>query len=360
MPFSGNRCPRFGAMLLLSAAAACSDDTGPSDDLPARTFRMGFSAFPPRANEQDLLAALELWTRRADAAIMHLSVPYKAMLTGTGATTYVNTVDLPLANYFRAKSLPITVTLDLTDGLNRSAEAPDLIELGRSITEPEVQQKYREYAVAVATIIQPVYLGLAAETNLIRGAAPPALYAALVTMTNAAAAHLAALPAPRPVLYVSVQVEDAWGALLPGGSYQGVERDFQDFPFIAALGLSSYPYFVYPDPEQIPLDYYARLRSGRSIPLLVVEGGWTSGSVGTITSSPAVQARYLRRHEQLLDSARAIAVFQLTFTDLDVASFNLPPGSILPLFAQLGLVDDDLVPKPALATYDSIFGRPRR
>lgn len=350
-----------GLVLGVLAGLACSgDDAGPSDNLPARTFRMGFSAFPPRASEEDLLAALDLWTRRADAAIMHISVPYRAMLTGTSATTYANTVDLPLANYFRAKGLPLTVTLDVTDGLNRSAEAPDLVELGRSISEPEVQQKYREYAVAVATIIQPAYLGLAAETNLIRDAAPPALYAALVTMTNAAAADIAALPAPRPTLYVSVQVEDAWGALLPGGTYQGVERDFQDFPFMAALGLSSYPYFVYPNPEEIPLDYYARLPNGRAIPLLVVEGGWTSGSVGTITSSPALQARYLRRQERLLDSARAVAVFQLTFTDLDVATFNLPPGSILPLFAQLGLVDDDLVPKPALATYDSIFARPRR
>ena len=57
----------------------------------------------------------------------------------------------------------------------------------------------------------------------------------------------------------------------------------------------------------------------------------------------------------MLDSARAGAVFQLTFTDLDIEALNLPPGSILPLFASLGLVDTELRPKPALAVWDSLF-----
>ena len=319
---------------------------------------MGFSAIPPKPDEQLLLAAIDLWSRRSDAAIMHVSVPYKALLSGTSATTYVQTVDLPLANYFRAKNLRLAVTLDVTDGLNRAAEAPELVELHRSITEPAVQQVYREYARAFASIVQPDYLTLAAETNLIRLAAAAGVYAALVAMTNAAAAEITA-SGSHATLLVSVQVEAAWGRLTQTGAYIGVEKDFQDFPFIKALGLSSYPYFVYASPEEIPLDYYARLTNGRLLPLLVVEGGWTSGSVGSVQSSPALQARYVRRHEAILDTARAVAVFQLTFTDLDVASFNQPPGSILPLFAQLGLVNASLAAKPALAVWDSLFARRR-
>ena len=45
------------------------------------------------------------------------------------------------------------------------------------------------------------------------------------------------------------------------------------------------------DPDQIPLDYYTRLANGRAIPMMVVEGGWTSASVGSVQSSPAKQAR---------------------------------------------------------------------
>jgi hypothetical protein len=76
-------------------------------------------------------------------------------------------------------------------------------------------------------------------------------------------------------------------------------------------------------------------------------------------SSPEMQARYIRRQAELLDAADAAAVFQLTFTDLDIGTIPQPPGSILPLFAALGMVDTQLRPKPALAAWDSVFVRRR-
>jgi hypothetical protein len=289
---------------------------------------------------------------------MHVGVPYAALLAGTPAATVVNTVDVPLANYFRAKGLPLVITLDVTDGLNRAAEAPQLVALGRSITEPEVQLAYRRYAQAIVSIIRPQYLGLAAETNLIRFAAPPAVYSALAAMTNLAAAQVRALGGVQPALFVSVQAELAWGKAT-NTPFAGVETDFRDFPFVESLGISAYPYLAWADPDSVPLDYYARLAGDHTVRLLVVEGGWASGSVGSIRSSPEVQARWLRRQERLLDSARAVAALQLNFTDLDLAAF--PPqtsGAALSPFAQLGLVDANLRPKRALATYDSIFARP--
>ena len=101
-----------------------------------------------------------------------------------------------------------------------------------------MQQAYRSYVLAFDALVHPDYLGLAAETNLIRRMAPPSLYAALVQMTNAAAgdlvaAHSAAIP------YVSVQVDQAWGRLLDNNTWQGVTTDFTDFPFMQAMGLSS-------------------------------------------------------------------------------------------------------------------------
>ena len=355
-PMSRNR---LGPALMAAAflvSGACGGDDHPAGPLggPSRSYRMGFSAIGARPTQESALAGLAVWTPRADAAIMHVSVPYKAMLTGTSASTYVNAVDLPLAQYYRDRDLELVVMLDVTDGLNRAAEAPELVELGRSITEPAVQQVYREYAQAMASIVRPDYLGLAAETNLIRAAAPPALYAALRQMTNDVAVQLSSAGAS-PVLYVSVQVEAAWGRLAQTGPYQGVEQDFADFPFLRALGLSSYPYFAFAEPDEIPDDYYVRLLNGRTLPVMVVEGGWTSASVGGVTSEPATQVRYLRRQAALLDAADAHAVFQLTFSDLDAAAFNLPPGSILPLFAHLGLVSTELQARPALAVWDSLF-----
>jgi hypothetical protein len=181
------------------------------------------------------------------------------------------------------------------------------------------------------------------------------VYAALVTMSNAVAAERRAAGS-KAKLMVSVQVDVAWGRLAgSSGRFAGVARDRADFPFVDVLGLSSYPYLAgFKTPEEIPLDYYSRITADAPLPMIVTEGGWTSGSVTGVASSPELQARYIRRQMQLADSAKLLGVFQITYTDLDVASFNLPSGSILPLFAQLGLVDASYRAKPALAVWDSV------
>lgn len=335
---------------------ACGDGGGPG--APARTFLMGFSPIPPKPELDLVLAGVDSFRRRSDAAILHQSVPWAALLAGIPADSAVRTNELGLANLFRAYGLRVVVMVDPTDGLARDREAPELIAAGRSVTEPAVQALYRAFVRSVATLVQPDYLGLVAETNLIRAAAPDSVYDALVTMANAAAAELGALGVTS-TLYVSVQVEVAWGALGGGGTYAGVATDLTDFPFIDALGLSSYPYLGgFAQPEDVPLEYYARIATESSLPVLVVEGGWPSTSVGGGSSTPAMQARFIARQMDLLDAAGAEAVFQLTYADLHPSIF--PPGSILPLFATLGLVDTALAPKPALAVWDSAFARPRR
>jgi len=320
---------------------------------------MGFSAIPPRfdTSTANLIAAIDNWVPHADAAIMHVSPPWAALLAGHTPAGAVDTVEVPLAQYYRAKGLDIVFTVDATDGLNRAAEAPELLAAGRSITDTMVQRLYREWTYAVALKIQPRYLGLAAETNLIRVAAPDSVYQALVTMTNAVAAQISAAGLPSK-LFVSIQVETAWGRL-PPGPYVGIAQDRSDFPFMQAIGLSSYPYLGgFAEPESVPLDYYSRIAQGTVLPVLVVEGGWASVSMDTIVSSPAEQARYIERQERLLDSAKAKGVFQLTFYDLDLSNNPQPPGSILPLFTHLGLADSAMNAKPALAVWDSTLRRP--
>ena len=322
---------------------------------------MGFSAIGPTPNVATALASIDMWSMRADAAIMHVDVQWGAMLAGTSAAAAAKANALELSNYYRARKLPIVLMLDVTNGLARDREAPELVAAGRSITEPAIQRLYRDYVVAIVDVVRPTHIGLAAETNLIRAAAPRAVYDAVVRMTNDAAADLRARNVATP-LYVSVQVETAWGRLAGSGpgTYIGIDDDLRDFPFIGALGLSSYPYLAgFATPEAIPNDYYSRIRGSRTLPLMVVEGGWTSTAIGALVSSPDMQARYIRRQAELLDAAGAAAVFQLTFTDLDLGAIPQPPGSILPVFATLGMVDTQLRPKPALAVWDSVFARRR-
>ena len=332
---------------------------------PTRSYFMGFSVVPPRPDIKLAVRSLDMWTKHADAAIMHVDVPWAMLLAGTSPEDALRKDGVDLEKYYRSKRLKLVVTIDVTNGLARESEAAALVSAHRSITEPAVQRLYRNYVRAVVEMLRPDYLGLAAETNLIRLAAPRAVYDAVVRMTNDAAVDVrrlrsaAALP-----LYASVQVETAWGRLGRQGSsgFIGIAQDLHDFPFNNVLALSSYPYLGgFKDPGEIPLEYYTRLRGARTLPEMVVEGGWPSASVrGVFSSSAEMQARYIARQSELLDNANAIGVFQLSFTDLDVAAFPKPIPVILPLFATLGLVDADLKPKPSLPTWDKVFARSLR
>jgi hypothetical protein len=344
-----------GGALLLAATLACGDDTGPAPR--TRTYFMGFSALPPRPDTAILLRTLTLAAQHSDAGLIQLSVPWTVLLADTSAAREVRVVRLPLVNFYRGSGDRVVVALDVTDGLDRASEAPELVAIGRSITDTAVQRRYREYVAAVDSILHPDYLSLAAETNLVRLLAPPAVYGAVVTMVNQAATERARAGSRTPLL-VSVQVETAWGGLQGGTGYVGIDQDRTDFPFLAALGLSSYPYLGgYSDPDSIPLDYYARLVQSAPLPLIVLEGGWPSVAAGPVISTPALQARYIDRQARLLDAAAARGLFQITFTDLDLSAAPPPPGSSLPLFAHLGLVDSALQPKPALVTWDSALAR---
>ena len=328
-----------------------------------RPFVMGFSVIPPKPDIKIAVRSLEIWTKRADAAIMHLDVPWALLLAGTSPEEALRRNGVDLEHYYRSKHLVLVVTIDVTNGLGRESEAPALVAAHRSITEPAVQRLYRNYVRALVDMLHPDYLGLAAETNLVRAIAPRTVYDAVVRMANDAAADIRKKrPSSELPLYVSVQVETAWGKLGKQAVFAGIDQDMRDFPFMNVIGLSSYPYLGgFKDPDQIPLDYYTRLKGSRSLPVMVVEGGWPSASMrGVFSSSPEMQARYIARQSDLLDAAKAIGVFQLSFTDLDLGSFPKPLPAILPLFATLGLVDSDLSPKSALAVWDKVYARPLR
>ena len=346
------------ALGLALGAVACSDDgtAPPATPAPTRSYRMGFSGIPP-ANDFDLaVAAIMMWSERADAALMSYELPWDSLLAGVPAETLVVRDQVGLASYYRSRGHELWIYLDPANGLNRAGEATALVNAGRSITETEIQQMFRRYAVVIDSIIRPEHLGVALETNLIRGIAPAPLYAAIRQVANDAAADVRAIDA-NVKLSVSLQVDWAWGRLLGGNVYQGVDQDFVDFPFMDEVGLSSYPYLAgFAEPEDIPLNYYSRLLEGRSLKAAITEGGWSSATIDTLVSSEAEQKRFIERQAKLLDALHATAVFQLTFTDLDLSAIPGAPPNLV-LFAHLGLVDTGLAPKAALSAWDALFAR---
>lgn len=346
----------------LSALLTGCGSSGSPGPAP-RSWRMGFSGLPPRLTVQDVLRTVDTWSTRGEIAAIHEELPWSDLLAGMTPQAILQRDKVGLVDYYRGKGHQLMFMADLTDGLSRTDEAPQLRALNRSLSEPAVQLAARNYIVAVAQMLKPEVLGLATETNLIRAAAPPTLYNALKQTANAASADLSAA-GYTGTRFVSVQVETAWGVLGGSGPFVGIAQDRADFPFSEWLGLSSYPYFSWPTPEDIPADYYSRLQQGNTnpLPVMVVEGGWPSQGASangvTVSSNPALQARYIARHPALLDSVAARGWIQLVFADLDLASLPPPLPANLPLFTTLGLVDAQYNAKPALAHWDAAFARP--
>ncbi|PYQ08932.1 MAG: hypothetical protein DMF82_00465 [Acidobacteria bacterium] len=100
---------------------------------------MGFSAIPPRNDQAVAIQAIDIWSRRADAAIISLEPPWAELLAGTDPATLVRVVQLPLATYYRSKGHELWIYLDPGNGLNRAGESDPLAAAGHSLTEPAVQ-----------------------------------------------------------------------------------------------------------------------------------------------------------------------------------------------------------------------------
>jgi hypothetical protein len=73
-------------------------------------------------------------------------------------------------------------------------------------------------------------------------------------------------------------------------------------------------------------------------------------------TEPAIQRLYRDYVVAIVDVVRPTHIG----SDLDISAFPQPPGSTLPLFAALGMVDTQLRPKPALAAWDSLYARRRQ
>lgn len=345
------RCVIAMFLLLYCNLAAAAEPLQP------RSWQMGFGVNPPRPTVRDVIRGIDSWSKRAELAAIHEELPWRDLLAGMSPEAILDRDKVQLIAYLRSKGLKIFFMADPTDGLDRAQEAPQLRAAGRSLAEPAVQKLYRSYVLAVVRKLQPDYLGLAAETNLIRLLAPSTVYAAVVRAANDVSADLRVAGSKVPLI-ASIQVEAAWGVLGAKGPYVGVEQDFADFGFMQILGLSSYPYFAYVSPEDIPNDYYRRILQGHTLPAMVLEGGWTSARIGAVRSSPKLQARYVARHTELLDSIQALAVLQLVYADIDISKFPQPLPANLPLFVRIGLATSGFRSKPALGVWDAQHARP--
>jgi hypothetical protein len=316
---------------------------------------MGWAPTPPRPDIDLFFEVVDSIARVAEITLLQQPVPWPELLAGAPMDSLVEDRG-GVADFLRAKGLEIIFLVDPLDGLDRRREDPGLVDAGRSILEPQIRTMHDAWVREITDRVRPEWMGLASEINTLAARGDPALYAEIVDMINTLAPAVRQL-SPTTRVFVSFQVDEANGAFGdPIIDHFALIDDFD----IDALGLSSYPVFAFETPAEIPADHFTSFDQATDLPLIMVEGGWSSEDTQLLRADPQEQVEFFRRYEEFLDEVAAEAWVMLTYADLDIPSLELPPdrAATLSNFAFMGIVDSELRRKPSFVEWERIHDRP--
>lgn len=326
---------------------------------PTRSFAMGFGVVPPRPTVAAVTALLERMAPVAEYALIQREVPWTRLRAGETMDHVVDDEYVAVADAIRGRGMDLVLLVDPLDGLNRTAEAVEATSNGLSLRDPAVRATHAAWVRTLVERLHPRYLGLASEINTLGAHGDRALYEDIRAMINSLAPEVRRI-SPETRVFVSFQVDDAWGVSpWPASAVDqfAMAREFD----VDVVGLSSYPGFSFASPEAIPYGYFRPFVEATGKPVLLAEGGWSSGPGG---GSPEQQAAYLAALFDELEAVQAELVLPLLFADLDLADpgWGLPPdrAATLAYFAHMGIVDASLTAKPAFAVWAARFAREQR
>ena len=333
-------------LLMCGACRAATDPVAPEPEKAPgyRTYAMGFSPIAPAGEVATLRTVIDSMAAVSDIAIIQHHVPWPELFAGVPMDSLVEGQGR-VADHLRAMGMDVIFVVDPLDAWDRRKEDPALLAAGRSLEEPSIRAMYEEWVRGIARRVHPKWFGLASEINTLAARGDRTLYATVRGLVNDLAPQVREL-SPSSSVFVSFQADEANGRFGPEPVDNLTLID--DFD-IDALGLSSYPVFFFNQPSDIPSDYFTRFAKATDLPLLFVEGGWSSADVPGSPGTPEQQVAFLDRYEELLDGIQAKVWVMLTFED----QADAPPD-----FAHMGIVDAGLRRKPAYAAWNRIFDRP--
>lgn len=328
---------------------------------------MGFGFTPPVPSVEAVIDIIPRIAAVSEYTIIQREVPWTRIRAGDSIGTILDDEwDELVAFLTGANGLRPVILIDPLNGLDRTEESNEARKNGVTLLDAGDRAIHEAFVLEVARRYQPDYLGLASEINTLAAHGDAALYAAIRDMINGLVPRLRDA-SPRSRLFVSYQVDDAWGLTgLPSAVDQFAL--VHDFASTDVVGLSSYPVFFWDRPEDIPDDYYRRFAEESGKPLIQVEGGWSSERTAWMApsreASPGAQARYFATLFRLLDAVEAELLVLLLYSDLDLShpgwGLSDEDREGLLNFARMGIVDTNLSPKPAYEAWEQAFARPRQ
>jgi hypothetical protein len=207
----------------------------------------------------------------------------------------------------------------------------------------ETRVEFLSMVTAFAREHQPPFLFLGNETNIYYRSHTAAEWELWLSEYSACYDSIKAVSA-NTVVFTTFQYE-----LLKGvGRYNGWNNpvnwqpvdDLVEMDRVDALGFTSYPYFEYDTPVDIPEDYYDEIAEHWDGPVIFTEIGWLGGQSTPYPGGEEAQAQFISQFFKLSKNLELRYVTWLFLHDWD-GQDNLPA------FRFIGLRENDGTPRPA-------------
>jgi len=230
------------------------------------------------------------------------------------------------------------------------------LEVTVDFTNPVERAIFLDAIVGFATDYRPPYLGVGNEVNRVWEEDPAAFEAWVAALPEIVDAVRAASPGTQ--VFATFQYEFLRGLDEITGA--GRVEDWTPLevaaPHLDLVAFTSYPYFAYDTPDELPADYYAAIAQHTDRPVGFTELGWPSAGIEPLAGSvveglggtPEEQSAFIERLDALLEPVDP--AFAMWVWAYDTSAVG-------PTFESLGLSEEGGEPKPALEAWQSFVER---
>lgn len=321
----------------------------------------GFFPSPPKITYRSVVNHYKTMGEHADIVLYQNEVPWEDFVESVDVESQSiedSRNQLVLAD---RENLEALFVIDPLNGLNRRefSGLPD--GWPAEFRNPRIRAAFRNYTLRIVREFHPKYLGLASEINTYADAFPEdfpyymSLYEEVYESIK--------IESPETRVFVTFQWEDLnnlwpqpWEEDYKPGEIKWDQIE-QFEPNLDLWVISSYPYIVYQDADEIPADYYSPLLDRTNKPLALAEGGWISEDYLHRKGQPEDQVGYLTAIADQIGDRLDFWVYLLA-RDIDINSyaafFSRDDLETLKYFTTVGLIDEEGEAKPALTVWDSL------
>ncbi|HIH22672.1 TPA: hypothetical protein HA238_03015 [Candidatus Micrarchaeota archaeon] len=246
---------------------------------PPKTLR-GFSLSPKSFESADFKEFLE--KVKAGGSALAWSGDWKQLESNDNGAKVIS----ELCPQYGCEPIGIVQFFTQTDG-----------ELLRPLSA-ETKQKYKESAVEFAKKYKPEYFGIGIELNILYEKSPADFDEFVTFYAEVYDAIKTASPGTKVFTIFQLEKMKGLGGGLFGGENNPANAQWDilnKFKKSDIIAFTTYPGLIYPNPSEIPADYYSEIKSHTTKPIAFTEIGWHSAaSPKGWESSESEQAEFVK------------------------------------------------------------------